>query len=126
MDTVEFWTKDCLIIDKNESLRNAAKLMYVQDVSSLIITEGEKLGGILTERDVVKVIADGEDVDSLKVADVMTKEPVTISSKENLITARDMMTVHRIRHLPVVDDKDKVVGIVSLRDIVHILSYQQE
>ena len=116
----EYWTKDVLTISGGDSIRDAAKLMHDKKISSLLIVDGEKPAGIITERDIVSAIGEGMDSNTAKVADIMTKDPVTIKTTENPLTAKKIMFEHNFRHMPVVDDDGKLVGIISLRDLIRI------
>ena len=73
--------------------------------------------GVLSERDIVRAVANGEDVDDVRAEDVMAVDVVTIGLDATVTEAADVMEAGNIRHLPVTDD-DKVVGMVSIRDIL--------
>jgi CBS domain-containing protein len=92
--------------------------MRANGISSVIVLEkGQKLAGIVTERDVVNLVAAGGDPHSVRVAHGMTRRHLeTIASKADIGEAADKMVSLNIRHLPVVD-RGKVVGIVSIRDL---------
>ncbi len=104
-----------------DTLRAAAARMWRQQTGSLLIMDGDRLVGILTERDVLRAVARGEDVDSTRVDQVMTTDLRTVSPDAPLHETARLMAAHWIRHLPVVKD-DKVVGVVSQRDLVGILA----
>lgn len=93
----------------------AAKLMASKNVGAILVVEDERLVGIFTERDVVfRVVAQGLDAQSTRLADVMTPAPDTVSPDKPFGSALLMMHEKGFRHLPVVKD-GKVVGIVSSR-----------
>lgn len=104
-----------------DTLRAAAARMWRQQTGSLLIMDGDRLVGILTERDVLRAVARGENVDSTRVDQVMTTELRTVSPDAPLHETARLMAAHWIRHLPVVKG-DKVVGVVSQRDLVGILA----
>jgi CBS domain-containing protein len=104
-----------------DTLRSAAARMWRQQTGSLLIMDGDRLLGILTERDVLRAVARGEDVDSTRVDQVMTTELRTVGPDAPLHETARLMAAHWIRHLPVVEG-DKVVGVVSQRDLVGILA----
>src|SRR5438128_6911200 len=79
--------------------------------------EAGHLVGILSERDVVREAAKNERVFGMKVTDIMTRDVITGSPHDDLMTVAHTMTERRIRHLPVVD-KGRLIGIVSIGDIV--------
>jgi CBS domain-containing protein len=109
---------DVKTAEAEDTFADVAKIMRSNGISSVIVLEkGNKLGGILTERDVVNLVAAGGDPGSVKVAQGMTRRHLeTIGPKADIAEAADQMVSLNIRHLPVVE-KDRVVGIVSIRDL---------
>jgi len=103
--------------DPRESLVAAAAHMRARRVSALAIMDGESVAGILTERDLMRAIADGRDPSSLHVSQYMSASPITIDAEEHAAIAASMMVNHRIRHLPVTD-KGRLAGFLSVRDLL--------
>ena len=98
------------------SVREAAKLMKSKHYGAVLITEGDDLLGIFTERDALyRVIASGLDPDATQVSAVMTKEPTTITPEKTFGHAMLIMHEGKFRHLPVVDH-GRLVGMVSSRN----------
>ena len=94
----------------------AAQLMQQHRVGAILITEGERLAGIFTERDALfRVIAAGRDPSVTRVADVMTREPRTISPDRPFGHALHLMYEGEFRHVPVVEN-GRPIGMVSARD----------
>lgn len=114
-------------IDPDASVLDAIKLMADKGISSVLVTEGGTLAGILTERDYArKVIIKGRASDTTPVRDIMTSEVITTSSSQTVNECMEMMTAKKCRHLPVVDDGD-LVGLISIGDLVNaIITNQQE
>jgi CBS domain-containing protein len=83
----------------------------------VVIDENKHLVGILSERDIIRRAADTDEVFSLPVDQLMTKEVVVCDSKDDVMSVAHMMTEKRFRHVPVVDE-GKLVGIVSIGDIL--------
>lgn len=110
-------TPDVLGLDPATSLVEAARRMHERRVGAVVVTEAERLVGILTERDVLRAVATGA-VDG-PVADAMTRSPETIEPDESVGQAAALMIHGGFRHLPVVDGGD-VVGMVSIRDLVRV------
>jgi len=109
---------DVKTADAQDTFADVAKIMRTAGISSVVVLEkGGALAGILTERDIVNLIAAGGDPHSVKVAHGMTRRNLeTIGPKEDIGEAADRMVSLNIRHLPVVDS-GQVVGIVSIRDL---------
>ena len=98
------------------SVADAAASMVKANVGSAIVMQGRFLAGILTERDVMRSAASGEDLRAARVADWMTPDPQSASPDTPVEEAADIMLKHGFRHLPVVDGRT-VCGVVSLRDL---------
>src|SRR5216110_2006744 len=96
---------------------DAAGLMRSEDVGAIPVIEDRKLLGLVTDRDlVIRVIAGRKDPTEVKVRDIMTASPVTVSPDTRLSEARQLMERHKVRRLPVTKG-DELVGILSLGDV---------
>jgi CBS domain-containing protein len=96
---------------------DAAALMRDLDVGVIPVAEDERLLGLVTDRDLVlRVLAERKDPMEVRLGDIATKSPVTVSPDERLSAARDLMSQHRIRRLPVMKG-EQLVGILSLGDV---------
>lgn len=101
-----------------QSIREALGLLAQHNVGALIVVDDAgRPVGILSERDVVREAAKNERVFGMKVAEIMTRDVITGSPHDDLMTVAHTMTEKRIRHLPVVD-QGRLVGVVSIGDIV--------
>jgi CBS domain-containing protein len=110
----------------NESVLEAVDAMCLEHVGALMVVDGERPVGIFSERDLMKrVVLERRDPQTTKVGDVMTKEVVCIGVDSSPSEAMRIMTEKRCRHLPVVVD-GKLVGIVSIGDLVRWVSRNQE
>jgi CBS domain-containing protein len=105
----------------SDSLRSAADTMWRQQTGSLLVMDGADLVGIITERDVMKAVAQGRDAATSPVSDVMTRDVLTITPDTSAHEAARHMAARWIRHLPVVD-AGRVVGVVSQRDLVGVFA----
>jgi CBS domain-containing protein len=96
----------------------AARLMKSEDVGSLPILEGEKVTGIVTDRDIVlQAVAEGKDPSGMPVREVASRDLVTVSQDEDLSEALKRMVSYQVRRIPVVDEDDRLVGIVTQADV---------
>jgi CBS domain-containing protein len=111
----EIMSRDVLCVDANTSLVDAADRMHGRRVGAVVVLEGKRLVGILTERDVLRAVATGQVAGT--VGDSMTASPDTIEVDESSGQAAALMIHGGFRHLPVVDGDD-LVGMVSIRDLV--------
>lgn len=113
-------------ISGSASAREAAGIMAKHHISALLVTKGDKLEGIFTERDLsVKIIAQGRDPEKTKIARVMTRNPVTLSPDDWAMNALTKMRELGFRHLPIVDG-EQIVGMVSVRDLYVTVQKQLE
>jgi CBS domain-containing protein len=111
-------TRGLLTIASDASLGDAAAKMAERGVGAVVILEGDAIAAILTERDVMKAVGAGKD-GSASVADWMTRHPDTIEPGDTTDHAASLMIHGGFRHLPVVEE-GKVVGIVSIRDLMRV------
>ena len=122
--------REPITVRSDTSLLEAFKLMAYHDIGSLLVTDKKgKLKGIITERDVVrKACAKCEVVSNHQVGEFMSTEPRTLRADDSVAFALNRMCVHNIRHVPIVDKKKRVEGVVSMRDIVKHVGecYQKE
>jgi CBS domain-containing protein len=96
---------------------DAAGIMRNFDVGAVPVTRDDELIGLVTDRDLVlRVVADRQDPSAIKLGDIATASPVTISPDAKLSEARELMANHRVRRLPVVKSGE-LVGILSLGDL---------
>jgi predicted transcriptional regulator len=100
-----------------DSLRAAARTMVHAGVGSAVVLSDDALAGIVTERDVLRAVASATDLDRTPTGDVMTREVVTVAPDWEVYEAAAEMAARRIRHL-VITDGDRVVGVVSVRDVL--------
>lgn len=122
----DLMTKAAVTDAPDDTLAEAAAKMRAQQTGSLLIMEGEALAGIVTERDVLKVVGDGQDPKAVALRDVMTKDVVTIGPDESVQDAARIMFEKWFRHLPVTTGAGQVVGIISLRDLLSLVAQGME
>jgi CBS domain-containing protein len=113
----EIMHSDVKTASANDSFADVAKMMRSNGISSVVVLDGKKLQGIVTERDIVNLVAEGGDPNTTTVERRMTRlDLITVDPKTELSQAAELMVSNNIRHLPIVDGGD-VVGIVSIRDM---------
>ena len=117
---------DVYSVGPGDSVFNSLKLMADKEVGALLVMDGEKLVGIVTERDYArKVILEGKSSKSSSVDEVMTRHVLCASPERTVDECMALMTDKRARHLPVVDHK-RVIGVVSIGDLVKALISEQQ
>jgi CBS domain-containing protein len=105
----------------SDTLRSAATNMWREQTGSLVVMDGDSLVGMITERDILRAVARGIDLDRTMVGEVMTKNVVTVEATELIRNAARIMAKHWIRHLPVLHD-GQLVGVLSQRDVVGVFA----
>jgi signal-transduction protein with cAMP-binding, CBS, and nucleotidyltransferase domain len=104
-------------VDGDERLATAATRMQDEQVGSLVVMVGGRFAGIITERDLVRVVAEGVDPEVATAAEYMTGEPASVGLEADLHEVAATMFELECRHLPVVA-AGQVVGMVSIRDLI--------
>ena len=122
MKVSDIMTAACLSDSPDDTVAEAATKMRQNQTGSILVMDSGKLAGILTERDILRVVAEGKDPKSAVVRDEMTDSPVTIPTHTSLKDAAQTMFDKWFRHLPVVTNEGDVVGIISLRDLLTIVA----
>jgi len=112
-------TTDVLTVRPSDLVAAACERMLERGVGSVVVTDGDGAVGILTERDLVRVSAQGADPSEASVAEWMTRDPDTVSPAEEVNAVFLSLRQHGYRHFPVVDD-GRLVGIVSMRDVLKL------
>jgi CBS domain-containing protein len=114
----EHMSQDLLTVSAGDGLGEAAKRMVARGVGAVLVMEGERLEGILTERDLMRAVAMGYS-DDARVRDWMTRHPETVEASDATDHAASLMIHGGFRHLPVVD-QGRVAGIISIRDLMRV------
>ncbi|HEX6230138.1 MAG TPA: CBS domain-containing protein [Actinomycetota bacterium] len=102
----------------DDTFEHVATILHEHGISSVVVMEDERLAGIVTERDLVNLVADGADPRTTKVSDRMTRDLDTVHPRTDIAEAAEHMARLKIRHLPIVD-AGKLVGIISIRDLTN-------
>ena len=112
-------SRDLLSVGADERIADTARRMVDRGVGAVLVMDGERLAGILTERDVLRAVAEGQAEDA-RVGERMTRHPETVEASESTEHAASLMSHGGFRHLPVTEG-DAVVGIVSIRDLMRVV-----
>ena len=122
MKAQDIMAKDPRCVTPRTSIQEAARLMKTEDVGALPVIESDssrKLVGIITDRDItIRAVADGRDIGSVTVNDVMSKGATTAKASDTVDDVMKVMGREQVRRIPIVDDRDQLVGIVSQADVV--------
>ncbi len=106
-----------VMVSPDDHARIAVLRMLEEGVGSVAVCESGRLVGIFTERDVLALAGEGTDLDTVKIGDVMTRTPVTVSADVAVLDAARLMGERKIRHLPVVQG-EHLLGMIGIRDIL--------
>ena len=122
MKAQDIMAKDPRCVTPRTSIQEAARLMKSEDVGALPVVESEssrKLVGIVTDRDItIRAVAEGKNLGNATVGDVMSKGAATAKSTDSVDDVMKVMGREQVRRIPIVDDRDQLVGIVSQADVV--------
>lgn len=123
----EFCNRDVVVMNGDESVKQAAELMRTHHVGDIVLIEeleGNRVPvGIVTDRDlVVEVMAPGIDPDELAVQDIVTRSVLVAREDDSLIDSLELMKEKGVRRLPVVDSDHMLIGIITIDDITELLA----
>jgi len=117
---------EVVTITESQSILDAVQVLVDRNIGGLVVTDGQRPVGILTERDILRLTARSPGgFDSITVASVMTREVITGTPQDDLTSVMDTMTENKIRHLPVIAD-NQLAGIISIGDLVHAFRVSAE
>lgn len=111
-------TSDLVTVEPQTSVTDVARMMRDENIGAVLVTEGERLRGLVSDRDlVVRALAEGGDPSNTTVADACSDDLVTVGPDDDLRIAVEVMREHSVRRVPVVDQRQHPVGIVSIGDL---------
>ena len=112
-----------LVVELGTNMKNALNSLQQEKQNCLLITDNNKLKGILTERDILlKVTGKGFDLDLVTVDEFMTEDPEYLSPEDPLAYALNKMHIGGFRHVPIVNDLMKPVGLISISNIISTIA----
>jgi CBS domain-containing protein len=113
----DLMTRNPRTIERSTSLAEAARLMRDEDTGVLPIVDGDRLVGVLTDRDIaIRAVGEGRDPSSTSAGDIASTTLVTIDPQQSIDEAMRLMSEHQVRRLPVTEEDGRLVGIVSQAD----------
>ncbi|MCX4389886.1 CBS domain-containing protein [Micromonospora peucetia] len=118
MTTVgEFMTTRLVTMDGNDTLTAAAQEMRDSAIGDVVVTDGDRVIGIVTDRDIaVRGVAENMDPNSTPLNRITSKDVITVSQYDDAVAAADLMRTYAVRRLPVIDD-GRLIGLVSMGDL---------
>ena len=122
----ELMTTNPTTVEPSARVVDAARAMKQEDVGPVPVVEGDRLAGIVTDRDIVlRVVAEGGDPQSTTVGEIMSRDLVTVDPEQPLDEALRLMARHQVRRLPVCEEDGRLVGIVAQADVATELGDDQ-
>ena len=119
-------TPEVYAVAPGDSVIDAIRLMAEKGVGAVLVMDGARLAGIVSERDYArKIVLHGKSSADTSVRDIMTADVVTVNPHQTVEQCMQIVTDHRIRHLPVVDDEE-VIGVISIGDLVKAVIQDQQ
>ena len=111
-------SQDPITVEGSASCQEAARLMRHRNVGEVIVTTGDSLSGMLTDRDItVRGVAEGRDLVDAPVSELCSTELSSLESSQSILEALALMRAKAVRRIPVVDDRGRPVGVVTLGDL---------
>ncbi len=114
----DFMTPNPAAVSERDTIRDVARIMAKQDTGVVPVVDGKKVIGMITDRDiVVRLVAEGKDPSNARVNEAMTKDVHAVNEDMPVSDALNLMSKEQVRRLPVVNNNNELVGIVSIGDI---------
>jgi CBS domain-containing protein len=111
-------TSDPVCVSEGDTIREAARIMAREDTGVVPVVEGKKIVGMITDRDiVVRLVAEGRDPASAQVNEAMSKNIRTVKENDTVGDVLNVMSSSQVRRVPVVNESNEIVGIVSMKDL---------
>lgn len=107
-----------VFVSVGQSLRDAARALWLEDVGAVVVQDGDRPVGILSERDLVNQAANGSDFDAVRVGEVMTAHFIAARPEDTVQDAAYQMLEQGFRHLPIEDGSGRLIGMVSINDLL--------
>jgi len=113
-------------IGPDESVFEAIKLLAEKEIGAIAVTDGGRLIGIVSERDYARqIILKGRSSENTRIRDIMSTEVITAKPDQEVRECMELMTEKRVRHLPIIDDENNLIGMISIGDLVRAIIAEQ-
>jgi len=114
----EVMTPDPVCVSERDSIREVARIMAREDTGVVPVVDGKKIIGMITDRDiVVRLVAEGKDPANAHVDEAMTKNVRAVKENDTVNDVLNVMSNSQVRRVPVINDRNEIVGIVSMKDL---------
>jgi CBS domain-containing protein len=121
MMTRDLMLKDVVTTCGNVLVKEAIEVLFKRHIGSIVVVDdAQQCVGIFTERDAIRVVAQNLPLDAT-LDKIMTKNPFTVNEDSTFEEAKNIIKLHKIRHLPVITSSGKLVGLISVRHILNEL-----
>jgi len=111
-----------LVLNVGKTVKDAVGLMQQKRLGCVLVVKEGKLAGILTERDILmKSVGSGKDIAKVKVEEIMTPDPEAFQPEDSVAFVLNAMSSGGYRHVPIVDERDRPLAVVSVKDVVKFL-----
>jgi CBS domain-containing protein len=117
----EVMSRGAISVDEKLTLRSLAAVLAELDIGVAVVARPDGSAGVVSERDVVRALADGADPDEVWAADLMIDDLVLAEPQESIVEVAARMSAEAVRHVPIVD-RGTIVGVVSARDVLSVLA----
>jgi CBS domain-containing protein len=108
-------------LDVDDTLQDALMFMQMKQFGCILVTKGQKLTGIVTERDIIAKAIGHEEYNTMKIIDIMSPNPEAFQEDDEIAYVVKAMSIGGYRHVPIVNDKNEPVGMVSVKDIIRFV-----
>lgn len=114
----EVMTANPVCVSESDSIRDAARIMAREDTGVVPVVDGKRIVGMITDRDiVVRLVAEGRDATGAHVNEAMSKNVRAVKETDTVNDALSVMSSSQVRRVPVINDRNEIVGIVSMKDL---------
>ena len=107
-----------ITVNPNITVKEAIKILYEKHIGCVVVIDkNNRCVGIFTERDAIRLVAENVSLDQ-SLDNVMTKNVITLQENSSINEVRNIISVHKVRHLPVVNQQSKLTGLLSVRGLL--------